>query len=128
KKIPKKSSKKGYFLRLFDENQKPFLDFTKGFYPNNIGLGKTISNDKLLTEQFLSYAGVKTPDTKFFNPNEYSKALEYVKSQTGKCVLKPKDLRQSLGAFRDVDVTNLKSTWDKNLQIQKQYTVKKPLI
>lgn len=128
KKIPKKTTRKGYFLRLFDENQEPFLDFTKGFYPNNIGIGKIISNDKLLTEQFLSYAGVKTPDTKFFKPNEYLKAVEFVQSQNVKCVLKPKDLRQSLGAFRDVDITNLKSAWDKNLRVQKQYKVKNPLV
>ncbi|CAD2078922.1 ATP-grasp domain-containing protein [Jeotgalicoccus meleagridis] len=129
KKIPKKSTKrKGYFLRLFDENQKPFLDFTKGFYPNNIGIGKVISNDKLLTEQFLTYAGVKTPNTKFFKPSEYSSAVRYVNSQDGKCVLKPKDLRQSLGAFRDVDSSNIDSAWHKNLKIQKQYKVKNPLI
>ncbi|MCK1975510.1 ATP-grasp domain-containing protein [Jeotgalicoccus huakuii] len=129
KKIPKKSVyKKSYFLRLFNDNQKPFLDFSKGFYPNNTGIGKIISNDKLLTEQFLSYAGVKTPITKFFKPSEYAKAVKYVSSQEVKCVLKPKDLRQSLGAFRDVDVTNLESTWKKNLKIQKQYNVKKPLI
>jgi len=129
KKIPKRSSKgKGYFLRLFDDSQKPFLDFTKGFYPNNIGIGKTIANDKLLTEQFLSYAGIKTPDTKFFKPSEYSKAVEYVKSQSSKCVLKPKDLRQSLGAFRDVDINNLESAWNENLKIQKKYKVKNPLI
>jgi len=129
KKIPKKSmNKKSYFLRLYNDNKEPFLDFNKGFYPNNTGIGKIISNDKLLTEQFLLYAGVKTPNTKFFKPSEYSKAVKYVSSQAGKCVLKPKDLRQSLGAFRDVDIHNLESAWKKNLKIQKQYKVKKPLI
>ena len=82
----------------------------------------------MLTEKFLSYANVNTPDTRFFKPNEYEKAIDYVKNQRGKCVLKPKDLRQSLGAFRDVDINNLDSVWKKNLIIQKQYKVKNPLI
>lgn len=129
KKIPKKSKgKKGYFLRIYDDNQKPFLDFTKGYYPNNTGIGKIISNDKLLTEKFLSYANINTPDTRFFKPSEYEKAFDYVKNQMGNSVLKPKDLRQSLGAFRDVDINNLDSVWKKNLMIQKQYKVKNPLI
>src|SRR5699024_145593 len=129
KKIPKKNtkSKNKYLLRLYDNNR-PFLDFNKGFYPNNTGIGKTISNDKLLTEQFLAYANVNTPDTRFFKPNEYEKAAAYVKKQSGKCVLKPKDLRQSLGAFRDVDIDNLGTIWKQNLKIQKQYKVKEPLI
>lgn len=129
KKIPKKNtkSKNKYLLRLYDNNR-PFLDFNKGFYPNNTGIGKTISNDKLLTEQFLAYANVNTPDTRFFKPNEYEKAAAYVKNQSGKCVLKPKDLRQSLGAFRDVDIDNLGTIWKQNLKIQKQYKVKEPLI
>jgi len=129
KKIPKKNtkSKNKYLLRLYNNNR-PFLDFNKGFYPNNTGIGKTISNDKLLTEQFLAYANVNTPDTRFFKPNEYEKAAAYVKKQSGKCVLKPKDLRQSLGAFRDVDIDNLGTIWKQNLKIQKQYKVKEPLI
>src|SRR5699024_4751825 len=67
-------------------------------------------------------------DTRFFKPNEYEKAAAYVKKQSGKCVLKPKDLRQSLGAFRDVDIDNLGTIWKQNLKIQKQYKVKEPLI
>src|SRR5699024_1342601 len=74
------------------------------------------------------FRSIKTPDTKFFKPSEYSKAVEYVKSQSSKCVLKPKDLRQSLGAFRDVDINNLESAWNENLKIQKKYKVKNPLI
>src|SRR5699024_4515965 len=81
KKVRKKN-KKGknpYILRLYDKNE-PFLDFNKGFYPNNTKIGKLIANDKFLTERFLKYSGVKTPDTKLLKEHEIHKAEEIIKN------------------------------------------------
>jgi len=129
KKVPKKN-KKGknpYILRLYDKNE-PFLDFNKGFYPNNTKIGKLIANDKFLTERFLKYSGVKTPDTKLLKEHEIHKAEEIIKNGNGHFVIKPKDLSHALGAFRNVSLANYKNCWNKSINIQKKYKVKTPIV
>ena len=121
KKIPKKS-KKGknpFILRLYD-NDDAFLDFNKGFYPNNEKIGKTIANDKFLTERFLKYSGVKTPETKLMQEHEIHKAKEIIKNGAGHFVIKPKDLSHALGAFRNVGLSNFKDCWEQSIKIQKK--------
>lgn len=130
KKIPKKNFKKQknpYLLRLFDHKE-AFLDFNKGFYPNNTKLGKFIANDKYLSEQFLKYSNIKTPETKLFKSTEYDKAEQMIKNGDGYFVIKPKSLSNSLGAFRDVDITNFKSCWSKTIDVQKKRKIKSPIV
>lgn len=129
KKIPKKS-KKGknpFILRLYD-NEEAFMDFKKGFYPNNQNIGKTIANDKFLTERFLRYSGVETPETRLMKEHEIHKAKEIIKSGDGHFVIKPKDLSHSLGAFRNVGLSNFKECWNKSVNIQKKYKIKNPIV
>src|SRR5699024_3187747 len=130
KKIPKKNKrgKNPYFLRLFNTLNEPFLDFTKGFYPNNVKVGKLIANDKHLTERFLKYSGVKTPETLLLKENEMLKAESLIKEGKGNFVIKPKDLSHALGAFRNVDGSNFKECWHKSINIQKKYKVNTPLV
>src|SRR5699024_9776530 len=108
-KVPKKNKKRkiSFFLRLYDKGM-PFLDFNKGFYPNNVKIGKLMANDKYLTERFLKYSGIKTPDTQILNEHEFKKAENLIKTGTSEFYVKPKDLTHALGAFRNVNETNCK--------------------
>src|SRR5699024_3563977 len=106
----------------------PFLDFNKGFYPNNVKIGKLIANDKYLTERFLKYSGIKTPDTQILNENEFKKAENLIKNGISYFVVKPKDLSHALGAFRNVNETNFKECWNKSIDIQRKYKVPEPVI
>lgn len=130
KKIPKKNKrgKNPYLLRLFNSLNEPFLDFNKGFYPNNVKVGKLIANDKYLTERFLKYSGVKTPETMLLKENEMLKAESLIKEGKGNFVIKPKDLSHALGAFRNVDGSNFKECWNKSINVQKKYKVNTPLV
>src|SRR5699024_1351672 len=129
KKIPKKSKrgKNPFILRLYDHDE-AFLDFNKGFYPNNERIGKTIAKDKYLTERFLKYSGVKTPETKLMKEHEIHKAKEIIKNGDGNFVIKPKDLSHALGAFRNVGLSNFKDCWEQSIKIQKKYKVKNPIV
>src|SRR5699024_7542884 len=130
KKVPKKNKrgKNPYLLRIFDENNEPFIDFNKGFYPNNMKVGKLIANDKFLTERFLKYSGVKTPETKLLKEHEFHKAEALSLNEKGNFVIKPKDLSHALGAFRNVDRSNYKECWKETIRVQRRYKVKTPIV
>lgn len=122
-----KKSKIPFFLRLYD-NSEPFLDFNKGFYPNNVKIGKIIANDKYLTERFLKYSGVKTPDTKILKEHEFNKAENIIRNGQSNFVVKPKDLSHALGAFRNVSTANFEECWNKSIEIQRKYKVQEPIV
>jgi|SRR5699024_1555668 len=115
-----------YYLNLFDQEHS-LMNYHKGFYPNNSKLGRLISNDKILTEKFLKFADVKTPNTKVFDESEFNKAYEFLSQKNSSVfVLKPKDLSHARGVFINVDQSNFEKSWKASLKVQKEYKVADP--
>lgn len=115
-----------YYLNLFDQKHS-LMNYHKGFYPNNTDLGLLISNDKILTERFLKFADVKTPDTKIFYEKEFNDAYDFIsRNDSSIFVLKPKDLSHARGVFINIDKTNFENSWKSSLKVQKEFKVAYP--
>lgn len=115
-----------YYLNLFDQEHS-LMNYHKGFYPNNSDLGRLISNDKILTEKFLKFADVKTPDTEVFTEDEFDKAYEFLEQKNSSSfVLKPKDLSHARGVFINVDKLNFEKSWNASLKVQQEFKVAEP--
>jgi len=115
-----------YYLNLFDQEHS-LMNYHKGFYPNNTDLGRLISNDKILSERFLKFSDVKTPDTKVFNEKEFNEAYDFISQNDSSIfVLKPKDLSHARGVFININKTNFENSWKSSLKVQKEFKVANP--
>lgn len=100
--------------------------YTKANYPNNYFLGKSICNNKYLTEYYLNLNNVPTPKSKLFTESEYNKAFEFIKNIEEPFVIKALNLRQGIGVFTNVNHQTFDLYWKKSVDIQKKRRNKYP--
>lgn len=123
-----KDKKSSNVLHIFSNTDAP-LRYVKGFYPNNSRLGKSICEDKYLTQRFLDYSGVKTPVGKMFKHDQFEIAKSFVDNSPNKnFVLKPVSMSMSLGTYLNVNSKNLEKSWVGSFDVQKKYNVVSPRI
>ncbi len=114
-------------LYIHDKGKRIFR-YTKSFYPNNTSFGFQVANDKILTERYLSYANIKTTNSKLFTVDEYDIAFEYVMNCKKKLVIKPLALDGGLGVFIDITPSNFDYFWNECISAQNRRKVKNPKI
>lgn len=104
-------------LYLYDQEDM-ILRYTKSFYPNNTLFGFKIANDKILTEKYLRYSGIKTTESNIYTPEQVKLAHEFVNNNSDRLVMKPLSLEGGKGVFVNVTQNNFSYCWNECLKAQ----------